>query len=123
MMEVKKMKKLKATFILNDDELKEIEELQEAFRQYKDEDGNYLFKNYTLEKTFDTIVTCGAGNYIRKKIKFAKLQLGLIDRETYIGNVLDDILMPEDEKETPEPKSQKEKTYYPRRPENKGPKI
>ena len=103
------MKKLKATFILNDDELKEIEELQEAFHQYKDEDGNYLFKNYTLEKTFDTIMTFGAGNYIREKIKYAKLQLGLIDRETYIGYVLDDILTPEDEKETPEPKSQKEK--------------
>ncbi len=49
MMEVKKVKKLKATFILDDDELKELEELQEAFGQYKDEDGNYLFKN-SLEK-------------------------------------------------------------------------
>lgn len=114
------MKKLKATFILNDDELKEIEELQEAFRQYKDEDGNYLFKNYTLEKTFDTIVTCGAGNYIRKKIKSAKLQLGLIDRETYIKKV-SEILTPEEK--SPVPPAQMEKDHRPRKPERKGPKL
>ena len=114
------MKELTVKFQLDDDMFAELEELQQGFHEWKNKDGEYPFKDFSLEKTFNAVMTSGSKTYVREKINYGKFQIGLIDRDTYIKKV-SEILTPEEK--SPVPPAQMEKVHRPRKPEHKGPKL
>ena len=118
--ETRQMKELTVKFLLDEDMLEELEELQRGFHEWKNKDGEYPFKDFSLEKTFNAVMISGSKTYVREKINYAKFQIGLIDRDTYIKKV-SEILTPEEK--SPVPPAQMEKAHRPRKPEHKGPKL
>lgn len=114
------MKELTVKFQLDDDMFAELEELQRGFHEWKNKDGEYPFKDFSLEKTFNAVMTSGSKTYVREKINYGKFQIGLIDRDTYIKKV-SELLTPEEK--SPVPPAQMEKDHRPRKPERKGPKL
>lgn len=53
------MKELTVKFQLDDDMFAELEELQQGFHEWKNKDGEYPFKDFSLEKTFNAVMTSG----------------------------------------------------------------
>ncbi len=117
---MKELTELTVKFLLDEDMLEELEELQRGFHEWKNKDGEYPFKDFSLEKTFNAVMISGSKTYVREKINYAKFQIGLIDRDTYIKKV-SEILTPEEK--SPLPPAQMEKAHRPRKPEHKGPKL
>lgn len=71
------MKELTVKFLLDEDMLEELEELQRGFHEWKNKDGEYPFKDFSLEKTFNAfqITSCSRdrdlllqSGYIRRTI-------------------------------------------------------
>lgn len=110
------MNELTVKFQLDDDMFAELEELQQGFHEWKNKDGEYPFKDFSLEKTFNAVMTSGSKTYVREKINYGKFQIGLIDRDTYIKKV-SEILTPEEKSPVPPAPAQMEKAYRHRKPE------
>ena len=67
---------------------------------------------FRWKKTFNAVMISGSKTYVREKINYAKFQIGLIDRDTYIKKV-SEILTPEEK--SPVPPAQMEKGSPPQK--------
>lgn len=74
------------TFTLNEEQEAQLEELKEAWQQYRGKDGNKPFKDWTIEKTFEAIMQYGSKYMIDAQIKKNQYELNLITTEQMLDS-------------------------------------
>lgn len=58
-----------AEFMLDEREVKQLQELLEAWQQYKGNDGQQPFKDWKIEDVFQTVMEIGSKSTIQHHIK------------------------------------------------------
>ena len=79
MAEAGKHRYMQVEYLLEEREVKALEELLAAYQKYEMEDGSKPFKEWTVEKVFQTIMETGSSFVISDKIQSAQAQMGLIE--------------------------------------------
>lgn len=68
-----------AEFMLDEREVKQLEELLEQWRTYKGKDGTQPFKDWEIEDVFQTIMEIGSKNTINRHMKDCQFRFGMIN--------------------------------------------
>lgn len=79
------------TFTLYEDEIKRLERLLAFWQQYESPDGTYPFKDWDIEKLFQTLMETGSRHTINQKIKEDEWRKNLItyDQMIWDGKVVE----------------------------------
>ena len=72
---------LTVSYMLNPEETKVLNELNEAFHSYVTADGRRPFKDQTLQQLFDSLMNCGARYDVASKIGFGMMKMGMKDKK------------------------------------------
>ena len=67
---MEKYTELTVTYLLDEQQMKKLEELTEMYRRYKSEDGRRPLKGWTAENAFRSIMRTGCAHEIQEKIEF-----------------------------------------------------
>lgn len=78
-----KYHELTASYILSDEEMKILQDINWQFREYVSQDGQRPFADQTIEGTFNNIMVVGSRPFIKERFGFAMLQMGMISMEEW----------------------------------------
>ena len=79
---MEKYTELTVTYLLDEQQMKKLEELTEMYRSYKKEDGSRPFERWTMKNTFQSIMRAGCAHDIQEKIEFyTRMMAGELQKE------------------------------------------
>ena len=80
-----KYKCMKVEFLLDEREVKALEELLEEYQKFEAEDHSRPFKKWTIEKVFQAVMEPGSKKIISDKIQESQLMMNMIDEHSYLS--------------------------------------
>lgn len=80
------MKEYTVKYILNKQEEEQLQELLKLWQQYRNDNGDTPFEDWTIEHLFQAIMEAGSEVHIKKQIKSDQLRWGLITAEQFFND-------------------------------------
>lgn len=78
------MKEITVKYLISDEEEDRLKKLLPTFQSYKNDNGEYPFRDWTIDNVFDAVMTQGSKYDINKKLAFIEWKQGLIDYDEMI---------------------------------------
>lgn len=76
---------MKVEFLLDEREVKALEELLEEYQNIEMEDHSKPFKDWTIEKVFQAVMEPGSQKCISDKLQESQLRMNMIDEHSYLS--------------------------------------